>query len=240
MSQTTERTAASVLYRSLEAFLSHEDTYEVLQQLTEHTAEIVGYDDAATLLRDGRGFGLAATTSPQARAFEAWQLERDDGGPSTTAFASGQIVTVGDIWGAVPRWPSWAQGALATGYAEVAVIPLRIGESVIGALTLMAKDTRPPIDEPLVRQLAQLVSLVVALESKRRSAVEVADQLQHALTSRVLIEQAKGMVAESLGITPDEAFARLRHGARSTGRRLNDVARDVVARRDALGLSPRT
>ncbi|NNN37609.1 GAF and ANTAR domain-containing protein [Streptomyces sp. S3(2020)] len=134
-------------------------------------------------------------------------------------------------------WPRYTSRALALGYGRVVALPLRVGEETLGALVLLGPGSTPL--DPALPALGQALTDAAgwALERDRalRESRALADQLGQALTSRIVIEQAKGMLAGRLAVSVDEAFHVLRGHARSHRRRLTDVAADVVRGRLDLG-----
>ena len=137
---------------------------------------------------------------------------------------------------AVDRWPVFAPRALELGFRSAHCFPMRLREHVIGAMNVFRADDRRLSDEErrVARALCDIATIGLMQERAIRRAEELTEQLQFALNSRVLIEQAKGVVARTLDIGVDDAFEVLRGYARQHRRRLTDVARDVVADRDAL------
>ncbi|MEV0441959.1 GAF and ANTAR domain-containing protein [Streptomyces spectabilis] len=128
------------------------------------------------------------------------------------------------------RWPRYAAQALALGYTHVAAHPLRGRERTVGALVLFGSREEPVTDEGLAigQSLADIVATALLREDELRRTHTLAGQLQHALSSRLVIEQAKGVLAARRALTMDESFALLRGYARSHQRKLAGVARDVV------------
>ena len=135
------------------------------------------------------------------------------------------------------RWPRFAVEASAAGFDAVHALPMRLRGQTIGALNLFwtsAAEVHPD-DLRLGQALADVATIAILQERLTRSRELLAGQLQAALDSRIAIEQAKGVLAERGGLEMSAAFDLLRHTARSSGRRLADVARDVVDSRGDLG-----
>ncbi|GAA1904456.1 GAF and ANTAR domain-containing protein [Nocardioides lentus] len=152
-------------------------------------------------------------------------------GPHSDCAEGGRPVVRGDLGGPGGHWAAFAAGARGLGLTRVHALPLRVGEETIGALVLLAGPGAPyaVAEVDTVRALAELTTVTVLRERRLALAEETARQLREALESRVVVEQAKGVLAERERITVDVAFARLRGTARSSNRRLVDVARDVIA-----------
>src|SRR3954452_7342756 len=132
--------------------------------------------------------------------------------------------------GTTDRWPHFSQLTLEHGFGWVCGIPLRHGNEIIGALNLFREKEEPlgEDDVRLAQALADVATVALLQRRERTQALRHATHLQIALDSRVLIEQAKGVLAERLGVSPDEAFQALRGEARNTNRKLHDLAHDVV------------
>jgi GAF domain-containing protein len=208
------------------------DLMEFLQTLTERCVELLEVDAAGLLLADGRGaLRLVAASTEQARVVELFQLQNDEG-PCVDCFRSGQPVIIGDIsaGNVVARWPRFGPAALEMGFAGVHAIPMRLRDQVIGTLNLF-RSAPDGLDEPVARAARALVDVAtigILQERAVRQQELVAAQLQAALHSRVMIEQAKGVLAERQQVTPDEAFLILRRYARDHNRPLTALAGDVI------------
>jgi GAF domain-containing protein len=142
-----------------------------------------------------------------------------------------------DLAHAADRWPVFAPLAIAAGFQSVHAFPMRLREQTIGALNLFgSNDTRFEADDVrVVQALADVATIAILQERSVTRAEALAEQLQGALNSRIAIEQAKGALARANGISPSEAFDVLRAEARTSRRRLFDVALSVLA---SLGHGP--
>jgi GAF domain-containing protein len=182
------------------------------------------------VLADPRGeLRLAAASSEQAGLLELFQLQNDQG-PCLECFRTGRPVTAADLADPAPRWPRFAQAAAQTGFRTVEARPMQLRGQVIGALNLFRAEPGPldPADLRIAQALADVATIGLLQERNVRRRETVAEQLQAALNSRVIIEQAKGKLAERLSIEMDRAFTMLRDYARNTNQRLTDVARAFV------------
>lgn len=139
----------------------------------------------------------------------------------------GAQVAVPDLTSA-PRWPAFADDARGAGYASVHVLPLCRHAETIGALALFRDSAGTQADVRLVRAVADIAAMAILQSRALRKAEELADQLQHALDSRVIIEQAKGVLAERLGLTTRAAFTAMRSYARSHNSRVSELAASIV------------
>ena len=231
--------AASVDERLAQTFVELADTLvagfdlmEFLHTLTERCVELLEVDAAGLLLADGRGaLRLVAASTEQARVAELFQIQNDEG-PCVDCFRSGQDVIIGDISASdvATRWPRFGPAALQMGFAGVHAIPMRLRDQVIGTLNLFRRSPHG-LDQHVARAARALVDVAtigILQERAIRQQELVAAQLQAALHSRVMIEQAKGVLAERHQVTPDEAFLILRRYARNHNRPLTALAGDVI------------
>ena len=232
--------AATVGERLAETFVELADTLvvgydlmEFLQTLTERCVELLEIDGAGLLLAGADGaLRLVAASTEQARMVELLQLQHDEG-PCPDSFRTGLAVIVSDIGSpqAAARWPRFAAAAAQLGLAGVHSLPMRLRDQVIGTLNLFS--TAPGGLDPAVaraaRALVDVATIGILQERAIRERELVAGQLQVALNSRVLIEQAKGILAERLQTSPDEAFLLLRRYARNHNQALTQLAGDVIS-----------
>jgi ANTAR domain-containing protein/GAF domain-containing protein len=160
---------------------------------------------------------------------ELFQLQNDQG-PCLECFRTGRAVTATDLAGPALRWPRFAEAAARAGFRSVEALPMRLRDQVIGALNLFGAGPGrfDPADLRIGQALADVATIGLLHERNVRRRETVAEQLQGALNSRVVIEQAKGKLAERLSIDMDRAFKMLRDYARNSNQRLTDVARDFV------------
>jgi GAF domain-containing protein len=252
MTRPTE-TGPSRESQVIRAFLELADTlvadFDIIDSLTILAARCVEIlDTAATgiLLADSElHLRVIAASSEQARLLELFQLQNDEG-PCMEAFASGQSVIHTDLGEANDRWPRFAPYAISAGYESVHAIPLRLRGNLIGAMNLFRSDPGRLADGDiaLAQALADLASIAILQAAAATEARGREEQLQHALDSRVVIEQAKGMLAESAHIDMPAAFERMRSRARNTNTKLTDVAAGIVdgqidVRSFAPGTSPK-
>jgi GAF domain-containing protein len=170
-----------------------------------------------------------AASNANGEHLELMQLQAVEG-PCLDCFATGEPVVNADLAHATDRWPTFAPRAIELGYHSVHAFPMRLREHTIGALNLFgsADAVFDQADARVVQALADVATIALMQERTIRRAEELTEQLQGALTSRVVIEQAKGAVAAMEGISTDEAFEVLRTRARSSQKRLVDVAQSVL------------
>lgn len=206
------------------------DMIEFLQMVTAHTSDLVDARAAGLLLANPRGrLQLMAASDERAQMLELFQVQADEG-PCQDCYRLGKPVVNADLVGAADKWPHFAPRAVAAGYRSVHAFPLRLRDQVIGALNLFGTDPGDvdPSDARLVQALADVATIGLLQERAIREAEIVSQQLQVALNTRIVVEQAKGALAQIHDLTPDEGFGLLRSYCRSRHLRLSDVARAVV------------
>src|SRR6202167_6118100 len=212
------------------------DIIDFLHVLTTRSAELLNVSAAGLLLADPRGeLRVVAASSEAARLLELFQLQNDQG-PCLDCFRGGQPVTVADLNAEAQRWPRFTAAAQQAGFAAVQALPMRLREQVIGALNLF-RATPGAFDPANVRvgqALADVATISLLQERSMRRSDTLNEQLQSALNSRVIIEQAKGKLAERLGLDMDQSFGLLREAARTSNRRLSELAQSFVDGTDPL------
>lgn len=220
---------SGVLSDFAHTLVRHYDVGEVLYQLTDATVEVLGVAGAGVSLQDDSG-GLRFVSATDEDTSKVERVQEDcRQGPCHEAHERGEVVLVPDI-AATERWPDYRDKAAAVGFRTMAGIPMRLQDFRLGALNVYDKEVRPWTDDDVAaaQALADVASSLVINGRELEQSRRVAQQLQHALDSRIIIEQAKGAVARDRGISVDEAFGVLRAYARANQLRLHDVARAVV------------
>jgi GAF domain-containing protein len=206
------------------------DIIDFLHLLTDRTVLLLAASAAGVVLADPRGeLRVAAASSEEAGLVELFQLQNDQG-PCLDCFRTGRPISAADLTGPDQRWPRFAQAATQAGFRTVEALPMRLRDQVIGALNLFRAEPGPweTADLRIAQALADVATIGLLHERNVRRSETVAEQLQAALNSRVMIEQGKGKLAERYGIDMDRAFTMLRDYARNTNQHLTDVARDFV------------
>jgi transcriptional regulator with GAF, ATPase, and Fis domain len=206
------------------------DVIDFLDMLADRSARLLGVSAVGVLLADPRGhLRVAAASSEAAGLVELFQIQNDQG-PCLDCFRTGQPVIAAGLAGLDQRWPRFAAAATQAGFGAVHALPMRLRDQVIGALNLFSTgtDALSQADLRIGQALADVATIGLLQERNVRRAETIAEQLQGALNSRVVIEQAKGRLAERLGLDMDQAFALLRNRARNTNQRLTDVAHQVI------------
>jgi GAF domain-containing protein len=205
------------------------DVIDFLHVLTTRSVDLLDVSAAGLLLADPRGeLRVVAASSEAARLLELFQLQSDQG-PCLDCFRSGRPVTSTAL-STDQRWPKFAAAAGQAGFAAVQALPMRLRDQVIGALNLFrtVPGTFEPASVRVGQALADVATIGLLHERSMRRSDTLNEQLQTALNSRVVIEQAKGKLAERLGIDTDQAFTLLRDQARNRNQRLSDLARAFV------------
>lgn len=212
------------------ALLSPYEIGHVLYQLVDQAVDVLGVDGAGvSLAREGGTLSFVAATDAVVTAIEEAQIAEQDG-PCHRAFRDGEPYVVTDLQDD-DRWPGYRRAALDRQIRSAAGIPMPVGDARIGALNLYRARPHAWGGEELevAQVLADMASGYILNASQLEASRTLAGQLQHALESRVVVEQAKGVLAERHGIDPHDAFQMMRARARSTNRRLHDLAAEVVA-----------
>jgi transcriptional regulator with GAF, ATPase, and Fis domain len=206
------------------------DVAELMARLIDHCIDFLDVDEAGLLLKDQRGgLQLMASSSEATHFLELFQLQVNEG-PCLEAVTAGRAVLVSDLREALDRWSQFGPAAIRTGFLAVHAVPLRLRETILGALNLFSGAAGPmrAADVDLAQALAD-VACIGLLQARAITHGEVVmEQLEGALTSRVIIEQAKGVLAGRGTLTMDGAFGLLRAHARRTNQRLTDVAAGLV------------
>jgi GAF domain-containing protein len=208
------------------------DIVDFLQGLAADSVEVLGAEAAGVMLADARGgLRLIASSDERMRLLELFELQGAQG-PCLDAFSTGRPLQASAASSRI-RWPVFAQHASDSGFQMMCAVPLRVRTDVIGAMNLFRATDEPFTDDEMdiAQAMAEMAAIGLIQERALRERSLLTEQLQAALISRVVIEQAKGMLAEYLRMTVDDAFRLLRSYARNRNRKLSDVARDVVDRK---------
>ncbi len=216
------------------------DLIEVFTALAERSVQLLDADAAGILIADQRGaMQVIATSSEKARLLELFQVQADEG-PCLDAHRLGRVVSHLDLDHDSP-WPRFGPRALEAGFRSVHAVPMRQRTERVGAFNLFMETpkTLEGADVLAAQALAHAATIALLQDHAAREAQVLTTQLQHALDSRVVIEQAKGVLAERSGVDMDEAFVVLRNHARDHNERLGDVVRAVVDNTLSAGVMQR-
>ena len=224
------RRLAQVFVELADTLVEEFDVVDLLQLLTERSVELLSADASGLMLADQRGaLQLMAWTVERARLLELFELQVQEG-PCRECYVTGQAITNVDLAEAVERWPVFTPAAVEAGFGATHALPMRLRGQVIGVLNLFTDDPiRLSNDDIAVGQaMADVATIGLLHERTLHEQTLVSEQLQTALHSRILVEQAKGVLAARADISVDDAFTRLRTYARNRGLTLTAVASSVV------------
>lgn len=209
------------------------DVVALLSLLADRCVEVLDVAAAGVMLvaPDG-GLRVIASSSEAMRMVELFELQADEG-PCLDCYRTGAAVLLDDDLATVGgRWPRFAPVAAAAGFRAAHALPMRLRGSMIGALNLFGAThgALPPADVAAGQALADVATIAILQQRVMSDSRVLIDQLNTALTSRVVIEQAKGVMAEGANLSMESAFDALRRHARDRNLRLADVARSVIDR----------
>ncbi len=217
------------------------DVVELLTVLSDRCVDVLDVAAAGIMLVAPDGdLRVIASSSEAMRLVELFELQAHEG-PCLDCYHTGLPVLNHDLATVDDRWPRFAVAALAAGFHSVHALPMRLRGNIIGALNLfhIEPGEMRPADVDAAQALADIATIAILQHRAVLETQVVNEQLHHALNSRVVIEQAKGMVAEREGLDMEQAFNLLRDHARNHNLRLADVASDIISGAlAAAGLRP--
>jgi GAF domain-containing protein len=225
-----EAMLARTLVELADTLVADFDVVDLLTLLTDGCVDVLDVAAAGLMLATPPGdLRVMASSSEASRLLELFELQAQEG-PCLDCYRTGEPVLNQDLASAGGRWPLFAAEALAAGFKSVHALPMRLRGAVIGALNLFHVDPglMRPADITAAQAMADVATIAVLQHRASVEAQTINEQLSHALNSRIIIEQAKGMLSERAGIDVDEAFGHLRSHARNHNRQLVDVAQDVL------------
>jgi GAF domain-containing protein len=233
-----EREVLRALVEVADTFVADYDVVDFLHGLTARCVSLLDVDEAGVMLIDpSKTLRYVASSSEQMRLVELLELQHEEG-PCLDAYRAGRVTVSTSSEEAGQRWPQFGSHANAAGFASLAGIPMRLRLDRIGSLNLFSR--RPgglsDEDQDVAQAMADIATIGVLQARAIQDGQVVATQLQTALESRIAIEQAKGVIAEHLGVTVDEGFSLLRSYARRHNTKLTEAARGIVGG----ALSPET
>lgn len=227
---TREATLTRTFVELADSLVDDFDVTELLTLVAERCVEVLDVDAAGLMLADvDNQLRVVASSSEAMRVLELFELESEEG-PCVDAFSTGERAMNVNLIDVGNRWPRFSREALAAGFHAADALPLRHRGVTIGALNLfrIASGTLGDPDISVAQAFADIATIAILQHRAASEASVLNSQLQHALDSRVAVEQAKGMIAERLQLPMEEAFETLRHYARVRNLRLAVVAQDVV------------
>ena len=229
-SRSREEALAATFVMLADTLVDDYDVVELLDTLVRSCVEILGVTAAGLLLNDQKGnLAVVASSSEETRLLEICQLQSDEG-PCLDCVRSGASVSSGDLGKDRARWPAFVAAALDAGFQSVFAVPMRLRDQTIGGLNLFsaAPVLASKADQGLAQALADVATIGILQQRSAHRSSLLAEQLQHALNSRIMVEQAKGVLAERHAVSMDVAFDALRRHARNNNLKLVEVARSVV------------
>ena len=244
MSETSRESRVSAAFVKLaDTLIADYDVVDLLDTLLLECTQILDCEAGGLLLVDAVGqLQVVASTNEEADFVEFMQVGAGSG-PCIDCFTTGTAVTVADIDESGTQWPEFRTAALQKGFRSVLATPMRLRGEVLGTMNLFSTLIGPmnPRDAAIAQALTDVATIGILQERNIRETGIVAEQLQRALDSRILIEQAKGVLSETASVGMDEAFAMLRGYARNNQLSLRAVAEGVTNRSIDVGvLQPAT
>ncbi len=206
------------------------DVVELLTLLADRCVSILGVSAAGLMLAGPDGtLHVIASSSEQMHLLELFELQTAEG-PCLECFQTGTAVTHNDLSSATVRWPNFTPEAISNGFHSVHALPMRLRGNVVGALNLFQTEMEGIDGEGVeaAQAFADIATIAILQYRATLRSDELMDQLNTALNTRVVIEQAKGIIAEHEQLEMENAFALLRGHARNNNLRLADVAASVV------------
>ncbi|HEX4863325.1 MAG TPA: GAF and ANTAR domain-containing protein [Acidimicrobiales bacterium] len=206
------------------------DVVDLLTGLADRCVNLLGVDAAGVMLASPEGeLHLIASSSETMRVLEVFELQAKQG-PCLDAYHTGEPVAHENLRAGAGRWPQFATIALQAGFQSVFALPLRLRDMTVGALNLFHAQQTPMDGRDVIvaRAFADLAAISVMQHRAVTETQRVNEQLSGALTSRIVIEQAKGVISERAHVDLAEAFNRLRTYARNNNRRLTEVAQATI------------
>ena len=225
-----EQLLASTFVKLADTLVDDYDVVDLLDILVNACVDLLQVSAAGLLLNDLKGnLAVVASSSEESRLLEVCQLQSDEG-PCLDCVRSGESVISVDLELDRSRWPTFAQVALRAGFRSVVAVPMRLRDQTVGGLNMFHELPASMIvdDQRLAQALADVATIGILQQRTTHRSSLLAEQLQNALNSRVMIEQAKGVLAERNRIDMETAFRALRRYARDHNEKLADVARAIV------------
>lgn len=213
-----------------DSLVDHYDPLDFLYRLLDHSVPLVNAEAAAVLLHLEGRLHLVASSSEESEAVGLFELQHDQG-PARDAFHAGEVIRADGFADIAERWPKFADAASPYDWSSSYAVPLRLRNHVAGSFVIFWSNGSRPTEEDakLLRGFTDVATIAVLQRRAIADVEKINDQLHAALESRIKIEQAKGMIAQSSGASIGTAFKALRDHARSTNQRLSEIAGAVVS-----------
>lgn len=223
-----EAGVAAAFAELAESLASGLDIATYLSAVCRHCVGLVGVSSAAIVYgrAKGRASAFVASSGEEGRLLATGPPDAS-ADPWSECMTTGQLI-VADLSADGDRWPWLAKRASLSGLTTVTMIPVTARGEVIAALGLLGGVMPDAVGIHLACSMADAAGTGILLSGELRRQQAAVTQLQSALTSRIVIEQAKGILAERWKVSPDEAFNHMRRHARATQRRLPEVAQAII------------
>jgi GAF domain-containing protein len=218
------RQLAVVLAEFAQTMAEQPDADLLLVRLADYCTELLPVDGVGVLLRAEHGLAVVTANSEPGRIVEELEAALAEG-PCSLALDTGEQVPIPDL-AAETRFPRFTPRALEAGVRSVHALPMTVRGEAAGSVDIVAlRPLHLSADELAAAQLLADVTMAYIANARLLSkSAALAEQLQHALDSRVVVEQAKGIIAERHGVTLADAFERIRERARQRRRKVHAVA----------------
>ncbi|MHA7304934.1 ANTAR domain-containing protein [Arthrobacter sp. TMN-49] len=234
------RRVSAAFVKIADTLVADYDVVDLLHTLVDESVALLDATAAGLLLVDpGGDLQVMASTSEKSQLVEVLQLEAGVG-PCVDCFRTGAVVAIHDIAADGAAWPLFQSAALAQGFVSLHAVPMKLRGNTIGSMNLFRNVAGPLSDEDaaLAQAFADVATISLLQERALRESAVVNEQLQRALNSRIVIEQAKGVIAHTANVSIDEAFILLRSYARSHSQPLSEASRNVVERAITITSQP--
>ena len=207
----------------------HDVDAAALAELTRSVTAVLGLGGSGVTMAEEGQLQFVTAVSPDSEELERSQEEHQEG-PCRDAYETGEVVRVTDVRQESARWPHYSATATGLGVAGVVGIPMRNGDEIIGALNLFSREPREWSDQDIAVAvvLGNVATSYVLNAAKLHDQEQLSEQLQQALESRVVLEQAKGITAQRKSVTVDHAYELMRGHARNNHASLRTVAEAIV------------
>ncbi len=217
------------------------DVIDVLTVLSDRCVEVLDVDSAGVMLAaPGGELQVVASSSDAMRGLELFELQANEG-PCVDCFVSGEPIVNLELTAVDERWPRFARRAVADGFRSVHALPMRLRGTTVGALNMFRTSLGSLREDDVIvaQALADVATIAIIQHQSAVGAAVLNAQLSEALNSRIIIEQAKGMVSEASGLDMDRSFQRIRSHARNHNLRLTELARGIAEGSTSIvGLDP--
>lgn len=230
------RRVSAAFVKIADTLVADYDVFDLLHTLVDESVGILDAAAAGLVLVDPAGdLQVMASTSEESQLVEVLQLEAG-AGPCVDCYRTGAVVTIDDIAQDAGRWPLFQSSALSQGFRSLHAVPMRLRSRTIGALNLFGHEPGglSAEDAAIAQAFADVATITLLQERAAKENAIVNEQLQRALNSRIRIEQAKGVIAHTVDVDMNQAFALLRDYARAHNRTIDETAEKVIGRKITL------